>query len=154
MSGLLKKYLSRWYLLILRHQMEAFSALLAICAGNSPVISEFPAQWPVTRSFDVFYEQCLNKWLRKHGWGWWLETPSRSLWRHCNVMCIFKTASLGPLIEMEVIVHKPALFVNTPVPQFNIKMSSCQYKNTILDMRPHSKHYMSGNPLGSITKSN
>ena len=31
--------------------METFSALLAICAGNSPVPSEFPAQWPVTRSF-------------------------------------------------------------------------------------------------------
>ena len=33
--------------------MEAFSALLAICAGNSPVTGEFPAQRPVTRSFDV-----------------------------------------------------------------------------------------------------
>ena len=27
-----------------RHQMETFSALLAICAGNSPVTGEFPAQ--------------------------------------------------------------------------------------------------------------
>ena len=34
--------------------METFSALLAICAGNSPVPGEFPAQRPVTRSFDVF----------------------------------------------------------------------------------------------------
>ena len=37
-----------------RHQMETFSALLVICAGNSPVPGEFPAQRPVTRSFDVF----------------------------------------------------------------------------------------------------
>ena len=36
-----------------RHQMETFSALLAICAGNSPVPGEFPTQRPVTRSFDV-----------------------------------------------------------------------------------------------------
>ena len=36
-----------------RHQMETFSALLALCAGNSPVSGEFPAQRPVTRSFDV-----------------------------------------------------------------------------------------------------
>ena len=35
--------------------METFSALLAICAGNSPVPGEFPAQRPVTRSFDVFF---------------------------------------------------------------------------------------------------
>ena len=26
-----------------RHQMETFSALLAFCAGNSPVTGEFPA---------------------------------------------------------------------------------------------------------------
>ena len=37
-----------------RHQMETFSALLYLCAGNSPVTSKFPSQRPVTRSFDVF----------------------------------------------------------------------------------------------------
>ena len=36
--------------------METFSALLAICAGNSPVSGEFPAQRPVTRSFDIFFD--------------------------------------------------------------------------------------------------
>ena len=36
--------------------METFSALLAICAGNSPDTGEFPAQRPVTPSFDVFFE--------------------------------------------------------------------------------------------------
>ena len=41
--------------------METFSALLAICAGNSPVPGEFPAQRPVTRSFDVFFDLRLNK---------------------------------------------------------------------------------------------
>ena len=44
-----------------RHPMETFSALLAICAGNSPVPGEFPAQRPVTRSFDVFFDLRLNK---------------------------------------------------------------------------------------------
>ena len=38
-----------------RHQMEIFSALLAICAGNSTVTGEFPAQRPVTRSLDDFF---------------------------------------------------------------------------------------------------
>ena len=45
--------------------MEIFSALLAICAGNSPVNGEFPAQTPVTRSFDVFFDPRLNKRLSK-----------------------------------------------------------------------------------------
>ena len=67
-----------------RHQMETFSALLAICAGNSPVPGEFPAQRPVTRSFDVFFDLRLNKRLSKQWWGWWFETPSSPLWRHCN----------------------------------------------------------------------
>ena len=40
-----------------RHQMETFSALLALCAGNSPVTGEIPSQRPVTRSFDVFINQ-------------------------------------------------------------------------------------------------
>ena len=46
-----------------RHQMETFSALLVIYAGNSPVTSEFPTQRSVTQSFDVFFDLCLNKWL-------------------------------------------------------------------------------------------
>ena len=67
-----------------RHQMETFSALLAICAGNSLVPGEFPAQRPVTRSFDVFFDLRLNKRLSKQSWGWWFETLSCPLWRHCN----------------------------------------------------------------------
>ena len=55
-----------------------------LCAGNSPVTGEFPSQRPVTRSFDVFFDLRLNKRLSKQSWGWWFETPSRSLWRHCN----------------------------------------------------------------------
>ena len=66
------------------HQIETFSFLLALCAGNSPVTGEFPAQRPVMRSFDVFFDRHLNKRLSKQSWGWWFETPSCSLWCHCN----------------------------------------------------------------------
>ena len=55
--------------------METFSALLAICAGNSPVTDGFPAQRPVTRSFDVFFDVRMNKRLSKQSQGWWFETP-------------------------------------------------------------------------------
>ena len=54
-----------------RHRMETLSALLAICAGNSPVPGEFPTQRSVTRSFDVFFDMRLNKRLSKQSWGWW-----------------------------------------------------------------------------------
>ena len=46
--------------------METFSALLAICAGNSPANGEFAAQRPVTRSFDIFFDLSLNERLSKH----------------------------------------------------------------------------------------
>ena len=68
-----------------RHQMGTVFALLALCAGNSPVTGEFPTQRPVTRSFDVFFDLRLDKQLSKQSWGWWFETPSRSLWRQSNV---------------------------------------------------------------------
>ena len=69
-----------------RHQMEIFFALLAICARNSLVSGEFPAQRPVTRSFDVFFDLRLNKRLSKQSRCRWFETPSRSLWSHRNDM--------------------------------------------------------------------
>ena len=67
-----------------RHQMEAFSALLALCEGNPPVPGRFPSQRPVTRRFDVFFDLRLNKRLSKQSRRRWFKTPSRSLWRHCN----------------------------------------------------------------------
>ena len=71
------------------HQMETFFALLALCVVNSPVTGEFPSHKPVTRSFDVFFDLRLNKPLSEQSWGWWFGTPSRSLWRHCNVISFF-----------------------------------------------------------------
>ena len=67
-----------------RHQMETFSAWLAFCAEYSPVTGDFPAQGPVTQSFDTFIDLRLNNRLTKQSWGWWSETPSNSLWRHWN----------------------------------------------------------------------
>ena len=79
--------LTTWW----RHQMETFSALLAICAGNLPVPGEFPAHRPVTRSFDVFFDVRLNKWLSKQSWGWWFETLWCPLWRHRNDISCWST---------------------------------------------------------------
>ena len=59
-----------------RHQMEIYSALLALCAGNS--------QRPVTRSFGVFFYLRLNRRLSKQSWGWRFKMLSRPLWRHSN----------------------------------------------------------------------
>ena len=36
----------------------------------------------------------LNKRLSRQSWSWWLETPSSSLWHHCNVAFWWITAAL------------------------------------------------------------
>ena len=91
-----------------RHQMETFSALLAICAGNWPVPGEFPAQRPVTRSFDVFFGLRPNKRLSKQWWGWGFQTPSHPLWHHCNAFgagCIRAKAGVGELTVIIQVIH-------------------------------------------------
>ena len=75
-----KPLFSSWW----RHQMEAFPAILGICAGNSPVTGEFPAQRPVTRSFDGIFDLRLNK-RQEIIMRLVIETPSHPLWRQCNV---------------------------------------------------------------------
>ena len=101
---------STWW----RHRMETFSALLALCAGNSPVPGEFPAQRPVTRSFDVFFDLCLNKQLSKQSWGWWFETPSRPLRRHRDEEGCANCLTCVRLIEIYILAISlsPACFFN------------------------------------------
>ena len=62
--------------------------------GKSPVTGEFPAQRPVTRSFDIFFDPRLNKQLNKQSWGLWFETLWRSSWRHRNEY------SIRPLVQI------------------------------------------------------
>ena len=74
-----------------RHQKETFFALLAICAGNSPVTGEFPAQRPVTRSFEF---SLICTWIN----GWANNREAGGLRRHrthydVTVMCLVCTRS-------------------------------------------------------------
>ena len=89
-----------------RHQMETFSALLTSCAGNSPVTGEFPSQRSLTRSFDVFFDLRPNKRLSKQSWCLWFETPSWSLWRHCNGTKYYTISKVSGDVR----------HLNTPVP--------------------------------------
>ena len=63
--------------------METFSALLALCEGNSPVTGEFPSQRLVTLSYD-FLSGPKNKQLSKQSGRRWFDTPSHPLWHHSN----------------------------------------------------------------------
>ena len=58
---------------------------------TGPLCGEFIGhRWiPLTKTsdagFDVFIDLHLINGLSKQSWGWWFETPSRPLWRHCNM---------------------------------------------------------------------
>ena len=46
-----------------------------------PVNSPHKGQWRRALMFSLICAW-INGWV-KQWWGWWFETPSRSLWRHC-----------------------------------------------------------------------
>ena len=62
--------------------MEAFSALQALCAGNSPVNGEFPFQRASKADFDVSFDMGPQKLLKKLSKDRWFETTRRS----CDVI--------------------------------------------------------------------
>ena len=87
-----------------------------LCAWNSPVTGEFPSQRPVTRSFDIFFDLHLNKLFSKRPRRRWFETPSCSLWRHCNVvltmLCLLMTGDTRSQVSMAMVL---TYFCNIPV---------------------------------------
>ena len=77
-----------------------------LCGGNSPVTGEFPAKKPVMRSFDVFFDLRLYKWLSKQWRGWWFKAPSCPLWRHYNVSQKLNMSLVSCAWVMVVSSHK------------------------------------------------
>ena len=114
--------------------METFSALLALCAGNSLVIGDFPAQRPVTWSFDVFFDLHPNKRLSKQSWGWWFETPSHSLSRHCNEGCFFSFIEVCCCCWCRFLLFNSAL-VKTTAKIWYFRIIYLQLMETALQIR-------------------
>ena len=132
-----------------RHQMETFSSLPALCAGNPPITGEFPAQRPVTRSFGVFFDQRLNKRLSKQSWGWWFETPSLWLWRHCNAVRYMLRTSLNLFnalysIDFNLHVMKRLMSKQNPCGDFYAIHTSTWYVHISCNIKQHVT--VSGSP--------
>ena len=86
-----------------------------------PLCGEFtgfrwnPAQRPVSRRFDVFFDLQLIKRLSKHSRGWWFETLLSPLWRHCNIPQTYTAVAWVPLWWC---IHKLAWAPNTVCSRF------------------------------------
>ena len=88
-SGWSRRDFTQFWVITLRHHMmtssnrNIFRVTGPLC-GEFTGPGEFPAQRPVTRNFDVFFDLRLNKRLSKQPRGWWFDALSWSLWRHRN----------------------------------------------------------------------
>ena len=102
---------------------------------------EFPTQRPVTRNFDVFFDQRPNKRLSKQLWGWWFETLSWSLWRQRNDIM----TTLRSLISLTT-----QLFVQHLVRVYNKENTKAPHKCPCL-RRIHLSLVIAGFPLLSTS---
>ena len=109
-----------------RHQMETFSPLLALCVGNAPVPGEFPAQRPVTRSFDGFLWSVpwINGWVNNREAGdlrrrhahydiivmSWLCVIKRTKYLHCYGRYATSTVKINFTPTRNHSVHYSMLF--------------------------------------------
>ena len=74
-----------------------FRATGPLCGEFSgwPVNSPHKGQWRGALMFSLICTR-INGWV-KQWWGWWFETPSCPLWRHCNALqaYLFKSGNLS-----------------------------------------------------------
>ena len=75
---------------------------------RSPANSSHKGQWRGALMFSLIC--ALNKGLSKQWWGWWFETPSRPLRRHCNEL-FFRL--LAPSRGRQVVVNDDVSLINT-----------------------------------------
>ena len=110
---------------------------------NSLVTGEFHLQRPVMRSFDVFFDLCLDKRLSKQLRR--VETTFHSLWRHCNVLHSLYHSPTFTLISITYAFNTrlSQSFIPTKLdpftwPSINIDSISHRYTNNVDNHYTHS----------------
>ena len=116
-----------------------------MCAWNSPVPGEVPAQRPVTRNFDVFFDLHPNKLLNKQSRGWRFEPPERPSWRHCNGKKSGAVQLAGAVRIHLMIVSTELNGTVTEITYLNMKpvpvMLSLLWSNTKFDIKNSKSSY-------------
>ena len=92
-----------WHETWWRHQMETFTALLAICAGNSPITGEFPTQRPATRSLDF---SLIYAWTK----GWVSNREAGGLGRYLVSydVTVMMYLEINPNFHFSIATHHPS----------------------------------------------
>ena len=111
-------FVNSWW----RHQRKHFPRYWSFVRGihRSSVNSSHKGQW---REALIFSLSCaLNKRLSKQSWGWWFETPSRSLWRHCN-----ENRRCG--VKLLYMLYKKYAISKNATSKIMLKVNSYAWKN-------------------------
>ena len=73
-----------------RHEIETFFRVTGALCGEYTGYRWIPLTKASGAELWCFFDlRQKKKRLSTHSWGWWFETPSRSSWRHCNVLLAF-----------------------------------------------------------------
>ena len=101
---------------------------------RSPVNSPHKSQWRGALMFSLICAW-INAWS-KQSWGWWFETLSRPLWRHCNgwqwwertgmVRCRLTSTCIGiPMMKMRLSHDRLFFITEMLIPgKTNLKLST------------------------------
>ena len=98
---------TKWRTFSLNSMMTSSNGNISHVTGH--LCGEFTGhRWiPRTKASDAelwcFIWSALNKRLSKQWRGWWFQTSSRSLWRHCNAFCFNRNHC--------IFIHMPFNFV-------------------------------------------
>ena len=92
--------------------METFPCYWPYVRGihRRPVNSTHNGQWRGALMFSLIC--ALNKRLSKQSWGWWFETPSRSLWRHCIAYRLLRHISTENTVYQEMFGGDEIAFIS------------------------------------------
>ena len=118
--------------------MEAFSALLALCVGNTPVNGEFPLQRPVMRTLVFLW--CVSIHAVKQTVEWsviWVYMMF--MWRHRNDWTIIVARNPSDATITSLTVQTVSL-CNNPWSQFRwLQYNSSEFENSeyICNHTPH-----------------
>ena len=127
-----------------RHQMKKIRFTGPLW-GESTGHRWIPLQRPVTRSFDVFFDLCLNKRFSKQSRRWWFETPSCSWWRHCNDIYSYDLTYTNHL-KANILVRKPIRRAFSIMNDFVLSISPGRFCQQTHEMFPITR------PWGYIYK--
>ena len=103
---------------------------------------------PLTKASDAelwwFFDLSLNKRLSKQSKRRWFETPSRSLWRHCNTQCSRMIVSHWKIYDVITMACVGDISYHDTIWLTKHQQNEIKFHHGIIPSFPHWLHFMPG----------